>query len=56
MHVDSVHVAYQNLIKKGINIETIKKTDWSGEQLILPINNDIIHTIILRGDWRVDLC
>ena len=35
MHVDSVHVTYQNLIKKGINIETIKKTDWGGEQLIL---------------------
>ncbi len=35
VHVDSLRLTYQDLIKKGINIEPIKKTDWGGEQLIL---------------------
>ena len=35
VHVDSLRLTYQDLIRKGINVEPIKKTDWGGEQLIL---------------------
>lgn len=35
VHVDSLSLAYQDLVKKGVNVEPIKKTDWGGQQLTL---------------------